>query len=63
MQEWDGNNYRLWTQILIVVCIVSLLIDRFTASDGNALFWLAIFFLAVGIFLVPDGPQPPSDQD
>lgn len=62
MRQWDGNNYQLYTQFLIGVCIVSLLIDRFGAgeSDGT-LFGLAILFLVIGIFMVPEGPQPPAD--
>jgi hypothetical protein len=61
VREWDGNNYQLYTQFLIGVCVICLLIDRFTAPDDGTLFGLAIFFLIVGIFMVPEGPKPPPD--
>ncbi|QGN54161.1 hypothetical protein [Novosphingobium sp. Gsoil 351] len=60
MSQWDGNNYQLYTQILIGGCVICLLVDRFAATGDGSLFGLAILFLIVGIFLVPEGPQPPN---
>ncbi len=61
--EWDGNNYQLWAQALIVICVICvicLVIDRYTAPDDGRLFGMTIFLLIIGIFLVPSGPKPPE---
>lgn len=59
-QQWDGNNYQLYTQALIAICVFCLLIDRFTRPDDGMFFGFAIVLLVTGIFLVPKGPQPPD---
>lgn len=60
-QQYDGNDYQFWTQLLIGLCVIGLLIDRFGAYDPNStVFGLSIFFLIVGIFMVPEGPKPPE---
>ena len=60
MSQWDGNDYQLWTQLLIGVCIVCLLIDRFIDRGDGTLFGMSILFLAIGIFMIPEGPKPPE---
>lgn len=61
MKQWDGVYYQTWTQFIIIVCIIGLLIDRFTAPNDGGLFVTAILFLIAAIFMVPEGLQPPKD--